>query len=162
MDDKRSSPARSILTIIAVVLVPALVWASTLAYHHIRLRSAIRACERDMIASKDPDDLPDFPKDRVRVISAAGCRAVPDILDSVEEARNEQYIKGCAVLLMNVVRRGRTQNNPEGPRLCGAVYVIDDPAFRADCITHARDWWRTHAAEQHPWWKVWSRTCLAD
>lgn len=153
---------KPVLVTIGVLLVPALLWGGTLSYRHFRLRAAIRACERDMIPSKLDHDTPDFPENRVRVISAAGCRAVPEIMDSLEKSPSDLYARGCGILLMNVVRRGRPQNNPEGQRLCGAVYVIDDPAYRLQCIKDARDWWRTHADECHPWWKVWSRTCLAD
>jgi hypothetical protein len=157
---EKSNALMPVLVFVAILLAPALLWVGTLAYRQFRLRSAIRACERDMIASKYPDD---FPKDRVRVVRAAGCRAVPLIFDLVDESRNEEFILGCRYLLQSFMCRATRQNdNAELMALWGALTDLDVPESRAASMTSARAWWHSHAAEQHPWWKVWSRSCGGD
>jgi hypothetical protein len=166
-NDKPSSFVRTGLAFLLALLIPSLVWGGTILVQQVRLRSAIRACEAELIPSDKPGEAPRLPPDRVLVIRASGCRAVPSILDAAEETKNADFTRGCRVLLMTVVNKaGRLDS--QGLRdleLCGAAYNLakpEDLERRARGLTDGRTWWRAHAAEEHPWWKFWSWKCLAD
>ena len=158
----QAASSRGLLIGVALLLVPLSLWGANLLVQRVRVRSAIRACERELIPSAKVEVPPTLPQERIRVIAAAGCRAVPLILDAAEETQNEQFARGCSALLMNLVRAGGRQNDPRAGRLCGPAYNIRYPDRRARGMAGAQDWWRAHLAEHHPWWKVWTWSCLTD
>jgi hypothetical protein len=167
METKPNSWVKTILTALFIFLVPVLLWGGNHFIQNIRIRSAIRACEREMIPSKELDEPPDFPADRVRVLRAAGCRALPPILDALSESKDETFKTGCVDVLFRLVGKARSDKSGtvRGMELCGAVYNLGDfrmPEDHQRGLVDAREWWRTHAAECHPWWKPWPWKCLGD
>lgn len=159
---KRHAEFKAVAAVTTLVLVPPLFWGGLLSFQQVRVRSAIRACERELIPDPDGFESPTLPKERVRVIRSAGCRAVPLLLDAIEETGNENQVLGCHDLLMAVAGQGRRTNHPDGMQLCGAAYGMNQPDQRKGSIADAREWWDKHRAKHHPWWKPWSWSCLGD
>jgi hypothetical protein len=160
MDAESKAPGRTLLTSACVLLVALLAWGGYVLSQQVRLRAAIRGFERDLVRSEDPEEMPKLPKDRVLVIEAAGCRAVPLILDAVEGSTDEQFRLACRVLLMEITSKARVKDG-SGMTLCFATYMIEKADQYPEGPAEARKWWRQHLASQHPWWKPWPWACPA-
>jgi hypothetical protein len=162
MERTSSSFGKGVLTTAGLLLLPGLLWGGTLLVQHVRVRSAIRACETEWIPATDPKGPPTFPQQRVRVIRAAGCRAIPIILDEVEETPDEQFIRGCSRLLSTFVHKANLEQIEGGNRICWPAYAVGKPELRPQGMIKTREWWKKHVELHHPWWKPWDHTCMAD
>lgn len=162
METRVNAAGWSALTAAGLLLLSGLFLSGDLLVQHVRLRSAIRACTSEMIPSTDPRIAPIFPEERLLVIRAAGCRAIPLLLDEVEAAGNREFDRGSSALLRSFVRKADRDHIADGTRICWPVYAIGTPDRRQEGLAKTRAWWTAHVELCHPWWKPWARTCMAD
>jgi len=134
-------------------------WISTFFYWHIRITRAIRIRQTQRLTSDIKSYYPLW--DAAGVLESAGSRSMPYLVAELNESQHPEFLQ-CAswIIAWQSLECLHDGNVEWGSRMGGWAYIPDDPSeVRARKFEEMKAWWKTHGAEYHRWWRVWSSKC---
>jgi len=151
-----SSPLKATLGVIATLLILAvLAWTGTFLYWHFKIRAAIRS-----VASPNPS------YEEGELLKRAGCRALPYLVDSLPESKNQFYLMSATYMIAAEVAapgtlRGNVPYQLLETRSSWIVQAEDGGPGLQSKLEEIRAYWRENGHRHHQWWRVWSSSCGA-
>ncbi len=143
----------------AAAFFAALGWLGMYLYWHFKIVGAIKTLETQAAPPAPGSTLAySLPEDALGEIRAAGCRALPYLVSSLEAGKNPAYLGGAFDLIQKAATTGAAAPTADFPA---------DARFTPDDQTHDRerkckavqDWWRYRGEEYHQSWRVWKDRC---
>jgi hypothetical protein len=148
-----------VLVVGLAIALPLLAWTSTFLYWRIRIRSAIRTLEDD--AARAQHDA------AWNVLTSAGCRALPQIIQSIEPERDQWWIwRRLYKTILDAATTGEAKVlicKEDGPTLDRLEDCFGDCETSVTKRRQRREWilawWGSEGRRLHQWWRVWSANC---
>jgi hypothetical protein len=137
---------------LALILAAALAWLALLLTWHVRITGAIRTLDDDGWTRETPG--------ASDTLKAAGCRAIPYILNAIDPERPQSWI--CQQLYESVLdAAGGGPPNSQTVRLLEECCVDPDKSveYRRRSRDRLMEWWRSDGHRFHQWWRVWTSRC---
>ncbi len=146
-----------------VASISILVWVGSIVYWQVRLRLAVRSCERDAKVTPRGVNRYDLPEDSERVLGWAGCRSIPYLLAARETSANPAFQQWISDILSNYPVRMAELGNLSKSELESIARLPEEggrPGREKEFQKALWEWSREHTARVHPWWAPWAGTCL--
>ena len=143
----------------AALFFAALGWLGMYLFWHFKIVGAIKTLQTQAAPPAPGSALPySLPEDAMGEIRAAGCRALPYLVSSLDAGKNPAYLAGAFDLIQKAVVIGDAP--PTGDFPADARFSPDDqtPDRERKCRA-VQDWWRYRGVEYHQSWRVWKDRC---
>lgn len=143
----------------AVVFFAALGWLGMYLFWHFKIVGAIKTLETQAAPPAPGSALPySLPEEALGEVRAAGCRALPYLISSLDARKNPAYLTGAFDLIQKALTIGEAPPPPEFPS--DARFTPDDQTLdRERKCRVMQDWWRARGGEYHQAWRVWKDRC---
>ncbi len=134
------------------VMLAILAWTGTLLYWHFRIRAVVRAESLGNSWSGGVDEW--------QFLERAGCRALPYLVDSLTESRNQFYLMNATHRIATEIAHGYPGGTIPYDVLDGwIVDSVDSGTGLRRKVYAIQSYWREHGRRHHQWWRVWSGRC---
>ncbi|MBI3858386.1 MAG: hypothetical protein HY293_22100 [Planctomycetes bacterium] len=151
------------------VTVAALSWGGGILYWQIRINRAVRHWEKRAAITRGTFGMIEYgiSREDSQLPYAAGCRALPALVQALETSRNPEFQEG----LMERILQGL---GGPGPWTDRAWDEMSDRGRRWQFIASGldlereqkradfREWWQGNGQRYHRWWRFWSSWCGGD
>jgi hypothetical protein len=149
----------------ALILLAALGWGAGFLYWHLRIRWALRTLEQTDHRTSVSDDDRKRQSRAVETLESAGCRALPYLLDALDESKDPTHLSTLTVMIAwESVFPGKPAENTNSTLALRrmeewTVECEDSPEARMGKLQQIRAWWKAHASEHHQVWRIWTGEC---
>ena len=143
----------------AAVFFGALGWLGIYLYWHFKIIGAIKTMESRAVPQSPGSALPySVPEEQVAELRAAGCRALPYLVSSLEGSKNPMYLLAASDLIQKFVAPADPSQGSSFPS--DNTFSGDDSAeLRQRKCQIIKEWWRGRSLEYHQTWRVWTDRC---
>jgi hypothetical protein len=138
-----------------------LIWAGIATYWYFKIYGGIRAMESGAAPAKNLGALPyTVPEEPLQEIRAAGCRAFPYLVESLDPGGNPAYLVVATEILCKGAEAKPSAHQEFPPEM--KILYEDSAEDRTKKCNQIKAWWRLHGPELHQGWRVWSGRCAGE